>query len=270
MIPPAVLLAAAGLSSALSVPLSSSTISDPHALVGEALPMSPSYKPLRVFPEDLVFQVSWGPFIVGQATLEVKEIVDFNGRAAYHVVSRAVSNAWCDTFYKVRDLNESWIDARTLESLGYSKKLREGHFFRDEWVLYDHARHAYLAKRTGRDGNFTFATGTTTAHVQDVLSSLYYVRTRDELRPGASVILDVNTRQNWPLIVRVAKSRKVRVPAGRFDALLLEPALRHEGLFIQKGRKLQIWLAQNPSLTPVLMKVEVFFGHISAKLTKML
>ena len=29
------------------------------------------------------------------------------------------------------------LDARTLTSLGYAKKLREGQFFRDEWVLYD-------------------------------------------------------------------------------------------------------------------------------------
>jgi len=251
------------------VTLSSATVADPHQLVGKAIAYSPRLKALTSFPENLVFKVTWGVFEVGEATLEVKELVEFNGRPAYHVVSRANSNPWCDAFYKVRDVNESWIDAETLDSLGYSKKLREGHFFRDEWVLYDQQRHTFLSKRVGRDGNFSYAAGTTTAHVQDILSAMYFVRSH-ALTPGKDVVLDVNTRENWPLIVHVAKSERVRVPAGRFQADLVEPALRHEGLFIQKGRKLQIWLADDAKKTPIMMKVEVFFGHISARLWKML
>lgn len=260
---------AAAQAPGVPVVISSATISDPHQLVGATIPYTSEFKALTAFPEDLVFKVTWGVFDVGEATLEVKELVEFNGRPAYHVVSRATSNPWCDAFYKVRDINESWIDARTLDSLGYFKKLREGRFSRDEWVLYDQERHTFLSKRVERNGSFTFFAGTTTAHVQDILSSMYFVRSHP-LDPGQNIILDVNTRENWPLVVPVVKRQKVRVPAGNFQAALAEPALRHEGLFIQKGRKLQIWLADDAKKTPVMMKVEVFFGHISAKLWKML
>lgn len=262
-----VLLAAAAARAAEPPVTLSAAITDPHQLVRGQVSSPPEGAPgLTAFPEKLVFDVAWGILGVGQATLEVEDIHDFNGRPAYHIVSRAISNHFCDGFYKVRDLNESWMDAKTLTSLGYSKKLREGHYFRDEWVLFQDGK--WLSKSAGRDGNFTVTTGTNPVLVQDVLSSMYFLRGK-ELKPGTEVVLDVNTRQNWPLVVRVLKKERVKTPAGRFDAFVVEPAMRQEGIFIQKGKSLQIWLTDDPKHVPVMMKVEVFFGSITARLAKM-
>ncbi len=258
----AALLAAAP---AAAFEISSSTVRDIHQLAGPILSTGQARAPLTAFPEQLSFQVTWGPFSVGTATLEVEDVVEFSSRPAYHVVSRAISNDWCDGFYKVRDLNESWIDAAQLDSLGYAKQLREGHYYRDEWALFEHKRGAFLARTNGRDGNFEYQHGPIPARVQDILSSLYYLRSKP-LVPGKDIQLDVNTRKNWPLVVHVVKKERVKTPAGRFDTILVEPALREEGIFIQKGRRLQIWLTDDARKMPVQMKVEVFFGHITAKL----
>lgn len=244
----------------------SPAIADPHQLVGGVGAMKAEYRTLAAFPEKLIFDMAWGMIGVGQATLEVEDLVEFNGRAAYHIVSRALSNHFCDGFYKVRDINESWMDAETLTSLGYSKRLREGHFFRDEWILNQNGK--WVGKWAGRDGNFSVATGTAPIGVQDILSSMYFLRNKT-LTPGTDIVLDVNTRQNWPLVIRVIKKERVKTPAGRFDAFLVEPALRHEGIFVQKGNRLQLWLTDDPKHVPVMMKVEVFFGSITARLSKM-
>lgn len=241
----------------------------PSQLMGPQLSYSPEFKPLPVFPEKLVLSVSWGLISVGEATLGVDKIVMFNGRPAYHIVSEARSNSFCDAFYPVRDLNESWLDARTLTSLGYSKKLREGHFFRDEWVLYDRDAGTFVARRTDRDGHFAVRTGTIPAQVQDILSSIYFVRSHD-LPAGGEVVVDVNTPDNWPLVVKVTGREKVKVAAGEFSAVLVEPAMRREGLFVQKGKRLRLWLSDDASKRTVMMKVEVFFGHITAVLRQMI
>jgi hypothetical protein len=169
----------------------------------------------------------------------------------------------------VRDLNESWVDAMTLSSLGYSKKLREGKFFRDEWVAYDSPNRRFSSRTVNRDSTFSVTSGTIPAAVQDILSSLYYVRSQP-LEPGSSVVLDVNTKENWPLVVRVVRRETVRTPAGTFKTVLVEPGIREEGIFIQKGKNLQIWLTDDARRVPVLMKVEVFFGHVTARLSNML
>lgn len=244
-------------------------IVSPSQLMGREVPYDPSFKKLPVFPEKITLQVSWGMLDVGEATLGVSRIVMFNGRPAYHLVSEARSNAFCDTFYRVRDLNESWLDARTLTSLGYSKKLREGGFFRDEWVLYDRDAGTFVARRVDRDGKFAVRTGTIPAQVQDILSSIYYVRAQ-ELAGRSEVIVDVNTPDNWPLSVKIKQRETVKTHKGRFKAVMVEPEMRREGLFVQKGKRLRLWLSDDAQKRPLLMKVEVFFGHVTASLREML
>ncbi|MBI5211704.1 MAG: DUF3108 domain-containing protein [Elusimicrobia bacterium] len=241
-------------------------LADPRDLIAGETSLSTAVARIPGFPETLVFDMSWGLISVGEATLENNRVVDFAGRPAYEIRSTAFSNRFCDTFYKVRDLNFAWLDAERLDSLGYLKNLREGHFFRDEWVLFDAGSRRFLARTTGRDGNFSVKQGTIPASVQDILSSMYYIRTK-ELREGAEIVLDVNTKDNWPLVVKVGKKRSVKVPAGRFETFLLEPMLRREGIFIQKGKRLRIWVTADERKIPVLMKVEVFFGHVTAALS---
>lgn len=246
-----------------------SAIISPSQLMGREVPYDPSFMKLPVFPEKITLQVSWGMLDVGEATLQVSRIVMFNGRPAYHLVSEARSNSFCDTFYRVRDLNESWLDARTLTSLGYSKKLREGGFFRDEWVLYDRDANTFVARRVDKKGDFAVRTGTIPARVQDILSAIYYVRAQD-LEGRSEVIVDVNTPDNWPLSVKIKQRETVKTHRGRLRAVMVEPEMRREGLFVQKGKRLRLWLSNDAQKRPLLMKVEVFFGHITASLREML
>lgn len=244
-------------------------IVSPSQLIGPEVPYIPAYKALPAFPEKLTLAMSWGLLSVGESTLSVDKIVMFNGRPAYHLVHEARSNSFCDTFYPVRDLNESWLDARTLTSLGYSKKVREGHFFRDEWTLYDRDEGRFVQRRVARDGSFSIRVGTIPAKVQDVLSSIYYVRAQP-LPDGGEVVVDVNTPDNWPLVVKVTDRETVKTPAGRFKTVLVEPAMRREGLFVQKGKRLRLWFSDDPRRAFVMMKAEVFFGHVTAALKEML
>jgi hypothetical protein len=245
----------------------STTTASPSELMGPPIPYATDYLSLTAFPEQLVYDIAWGVLGVGQATLEVRDIVEFNGRPAYHVLMRVASNKFCDGFYKVRDVNESWIDARTLWSLGYSKNVREGGFYRNEWLLNSEGR--WVAKWAGRDDNFAVATGTAPIGVQDILSAVYYLRGQP-LEVGREIVLDVNTRQNWPLVIKVLKKERIKTEAGRFDAYKVEPTLRGEGIFVQKGNKMQIWLTDDPKHVPVMIKVDVFFGSITAKVAKMI
>lgn len=247
----------------------STSIVSPAQLIGPAVPYSPDYLPLPSFPEKLTFDMSWGLLSVGEATLGVDKIVMFNGRPAYHIVSEARSNSFCDTFYVVRDLNESWLDARTLTSLGYSKKVREGHFFRDEWVLYDRDAGTFVNRRTSKDGSFNVRIGTIPAKVQDILSSIYYTRAQS-LTDGGEVRVDVNTPDNWPLIIKVMKRERVKVGAGRFESVQVEPGMAREGIFVQKGKRLRLWFSDDAKKTMLMMKAEVFFGNVTASLREML
>ena len=247
--------------------VSSAAINVPYDVINGTLPYSKQYPQVTWFKEHLEYELKWGILALGEATLGVPQIDDFGGQPAFRIVSTARTTKFGDKFYKVRDLNESWVHVGDFRSLGYSKKLREGDFFRDEWVLYDYSDNTWLSKRVNRDESFHYSTGTIPGAVQDILSAIYMIRPK-KLNVGDEIVFDVNTKSTWPLKVKVLRKQTVVVPAGRFKTVVVEPFLREEGLFIQKGKKMQVWLTDDEEHVPVLLKVDIVLGKISAYLTK--
>lgn len=216
--------------------------------------------------ERFVYDIRWGVITAGSASLEVRAQVERNSRPAYHLVATARSNRLIDAFYKVRDSNEAWLDMQTLVSHGYEQHLREGpRYWVDESVVFNHEqRRCYIVevKKDQREER----QAAIPPNVLDIFSSFYYVRTQP-LEVGRRLVLDVSTSgKTWPLVVEVKRRETVRVPAGRFECFLLEPSLRERGLFIKKGKRLEVWITVDERRMPVLMRSEVFIGHVSAEL----
>ncbi len=206
--------------------------------------------------EKLVFSVQYGLVTAGEATLEVRNIAEMNGRHAYRIVSDARTNDFFSKFFEVRDRYESYMDTTELYSLRYEKHIREGKFKRDEWVEFDQVAH----RATYKDKVVPIP-----PRAQDVLSALYYVRTLP-LEVGQSISLANHTdKKNYPLLVKVHGRERVKVDAGEFDCLIVEPILRGPGIFTQKGR-LMVWLTDDERRMPVLMKSKVVIGHVAAVL----
>ncbi|OGS02591.1 MAG: hypothetical protein A2204_05485 [Elusimicrobia bacterium RIFOXYA1_FULL_47_7] len=212
--------------------------------------------------ESLTFNISWHFIYIGFGTLEVESLVDYNGRKAYHLLSRAESAAWIDNFYKVRDINESLMDFQSLCTLNYSSHIREGRDKRDETVIYDHENQTYRVVETSK-------TGTIPLWVNDVLSALYYVRTKD-LSVGASIVMDGHTGdKSWPLIVHVIKTEEIDTSIGKVKCWVVEPKIREgAGIFKAKGT-LKIWLTADEKKIPVYMTSKVALGYVEAKLANM-
>lgn len=220
--------------------------------------------------EDLVFQIRWGVVTGGYATLTVPSIDSIGGQSAYHILSEARSTGVVDSFYKVRDRNEAWLDTVSPRSLRYSKKILEGNYSVDEVVDLDQTALTFHTTEIRHDKNNAREDkrGGIPPNVLDVLSSLYYIRSLP-LEVGKSFTIDVHSGdKTWPLVVNVKKQEKIKVKAGKFLCYRVEPVLRERGIFISKGKKLEVWLTADARHLPVLMRSEIFIGHVSAELVK--
>ena len=209
--------------------------------------------------EYLEFGVKYGIIPAGTEVFQIPEIIEYNGNKCYKVVSTAHTNGFVSTFYKVRDTVFSYIDYDGIFSHYFRKRLREGGYKADKQTIYDQRRHLAI---TGNDTIPTYS------FVQDVFSSFYYIRTQ-EITPGADIQIDNHTgKKNYPLKVIVHGKETIKVPAGEFDCIMVEPVMRADGIFKAKGR-IKIWLTDDRYKMPVKMQTEVFFlGSISAKLKK--
>ncbi len=209
--------------------------------------------------ERFEFSVGYGVIKAGTAVMEIPEIVKLDGRKCYHIVSSARSNKFFSVFFKVDDRVESFMDVHGLYSLRYDKHLREGKFTADVSMVFD--QHNNLAIYNAGEDTFEVA-----EYVQDVLSAFYFVRTQ-KLTVGKSIFVDNHTdRKNYPMEVKVLRKEKVKVEAGEFDCLVVEPILQTPGIFEQKG-SLTVWLTDDEVKMPVLMKSKVIVGSISTELT---
>jgi len=217
--------------------------------------------------EDLFFVVRWGLVTGGHSTLAIHGIDQLNGRPAYHLVEDAHSSGLVDTFYSVHDRNDSWLDIESLTTLRYEKRVREGRYRIEETVDFDQMNHHFRDYSNRLDkGTTEYIEGDLTPNILDVLGSLYYVRTLP-LEVGETYTIDVyDGKKIWPLVVTVKKREKVKVPAGKFDCFLVEPLLRQPGIFVSKGKKLEVWLTADRYRMPVLMRSEIIIGHVSAEL----
>jgi hypothetical protein len=209
--------------------------------------------------ERFEYSVGYGMIKAGTAVMEIPEIVKFAGKKCYHIISTAQSNKFFSVFFKVNDKVESLMDVHELYSLRFDKHLREGKFKAEISMLFDQENHLAIYN----NGQDTFSVP---AYVQDVLSAFYLVRTR-ELKVGQSIFVDNHAdKKNYPLEVKVLRKERIKVPAGTFDCVVVEPILRASGIFQQKG-SLTVWLTDDQIKMPVLMKSKVVIGSISTELT---
>jgi len=209
--------------------------------------------------EDLVYEIHFGVVSAGEARMRIEpETVTIQGRECYHILSLVKTSDFFSSFFKVDDRVETFMDVAGLFPWRYEKHIREGKYKADRSARFDPL--AGLAV-SGKD------TIQIAPYTQDVLSIIYYLRTL-EMQPGDSILIDnYEDKKFFPLTVRVKKQETVKVPAGKFSCLLIEPGLR-AGSFIEQKGKMWIWLSSDSRRLPVKIKSKISFGSIVMELKK--
>ncbi len=215
--------------------------------------------------ESLQYGIYYSFVKAGTAYIKTRGLVSKNGKTAYLIQTTAFSASVIDSVYKVRDINYSWLDADSFHSLGYSQSLREGNYQRDEWVTFDNENGRFYGQVQKKEEPHAIA-GELKQQVLDILTSLYYVRSKP-LQVGQDITFDIiNREEQYPLIVKVLGKETVKTPAGKFNCWVVEPQFRGEGIFVAKGKSLKVWLTDDTYRMPVKMSVEVFIGSVTAEL----
>lgn len=215
--------------------------------------------------ENLQYGIYYSFIKAGTAYIKTRGITEHNGKKAYLIQTTAFSASVIDSVFKVRDINFSWIDVATHYSLGYAQSLREGNYVRDEWVNFEPENRRYYGEVKKKKDPRPIS-GELDQPVLDMLSSLYYVRSRP-LETGKDITFDIiNREERYPLVVKVLGKETVKTKAGKFNCWVVEPQFRGEGIFVAKGKSLKVWLTDDEFRMPVKMSVEVFIGSVYAEL----
>lgn len=214
--------------------------------------------------EKLTFRLKWTIFTAGEAVLEVLPNETIDGQKARHFVLRAKSNAFIDTFYKVRERIDAYTDLDLNHSLLYKKKQIEGKANRDVVVTFDwHNFKAQFIMFGDKYPPVTIAPGTF-----DPLSVFYYARLLD---------WEVNREIRCPITdgekfvigrANILKRETIKVAGQTYDTFLIVPDLQHIGGIFEKSKdaKIQLWVTADHRRIPVKIKSKVAVGSFVGEL----
>jgi len=231
------------------------------------LPGTPAPGPLPAFlpGERLTYNVSWSNIVsAGTAVMEVKQERTADGKDLLRFISTATSIGMLDSFYTVRDTVQSLYDPRTQLSRSYSLDQRHGKRKRKRTLVFDHD-----AKKATYTSDGATEVVDIKDHVQDALSSLYYIRSVQTLTEGSSIKIPINdSGKNWDVEVQILGREKVKTSVGEFNTIKVKTYPKYEGVFMHKG-EIFMWLTDDRWRVPVLMKSTIAIGSIVADLTEM-
>jgi len=205
--------------------------------------------------ERLTYDVKFGPVRAGSGSMEIAGIEPMRGLPAYHVRFRVTGGA---LFYKVNDAFDSWMDVRNLNSLRFVQDLNEGRKERDKRFDIYPERAAYVEEGKPEKASVT--------QPLDDASFLYFVRTIP-LVVGQTYEFNRYFRPDRnPVKIKVLRRESVEVPAGKFNAIVVQPIIKTSGIFGENGHA-EIWLSDDASRMMLQMKSQLKFGSLNLYLT---
>ena len=229
-----------------------------------ATPIQPKIEALEP-GEILTYDITWSNIVTaGTATTEIKEGM-LDGKKVLLFIVTTHSAGLVDTFYRVNDRLESVFDPGIMQSLKFSLTETHGKRKRNRELVFDHANKTVIST-LNQDPPETLKIPD---HVQDALSSLYYLRTLDDFIVGKPITIQVHdSGKNWSVEVQTLGREKVTTPAGEFATIKVRTFPKYEGVFMNKG-EIFVWLTEDRRRAPVLMKSTISIGSLVSTLTKM-
>jgi uncharacterized protein DUF3108 len=104
--------------------------------------------------------------------------------------------------------------------------------------------------------------------VQDVLSVIYYLRTKP-LEVGNSFEVPISdSGKVYRIPMQVTEKRRMKTLLGRVDVVRVDPELFGPNRMIHTGGQLSIWLTDDPQHIPVRARVKNEYGTFDIKLKK--
>ena len=196
------------------------------------------------------YDVKFGIIHVGGGSMEVSDVQLMRGHDVWHTIFRFKGGT---IFYHVNDVFESWFDQDSMASLRFAQHLEEGGKVRNrDYMIYPERSVFQLNDKPEQPS---------VSNPLDDGSFLYFVRSLP-LVVGETYTFDryFNPKSN-PVTIKVLRRERISVPAGKFDAIVVQPIIKTAGIFSDRGEA-QVWFSDDSARIVLQMKSKLSFGSL--------
>ena len=204
--------------------------------------------------ETLEYRVSFGPFHVGTARLLVIEMDTIRGEPCYQVQFTIHAHA---LFYTLDDSMRSWFGASDLVSRRFAQNTN------DNGTLRAHRYEIFPERRMWiRDEQDS--AGTVPEPLDDA-SFFFFARTLPYEDEQTYILPRYFLADRNPITIRVLGRQSIRVPAGRFGAVVVRPIFKTGGIF-GEGGEATIWFSDDSTRIPLRIRASMVLGTLDISL----
>ena len=222
--------------------------------------------------ESLKFKGSYFMSSLWADLAEVKtEVADLKsgGKSLYVITATASTYSNYDSFFRIRDLFQTYIDVNQVKPYMFKRVVDEGGYKFD--MKYVIQRNALQAKfEFNRSGNTRNEVIKITENTQDLVSILYYVRTLDfekmTLNKNISVSTLIDDKVQDVVLIFKGKENIKTDALGAVNCYKLGVSVNNKGIINKESNN--IWLTADKARIPVLVKAEIPVGSVQLRLVE--
>lgn len=205
--------------------------------------------------ERLVYHAKWGSVTAGEAVIETLPIETIQGRKSYHFAMTAKTSPRVDSFYPIRERQDSFTDLELTRTLFYAKR-RTGHHPRDIVVNFDwHKLTATFVNGGEPQQPVTIVPGTL-----DPLALIFYIRSK-KLEVGEALEIPMTDGKRCASVKATVTGRETLTIDDRtYDSVVVVPEMESLSWFLRKGRALKLWYSADEQKIPLRMQSQLAIG----------
>ncbi len=210
--------------------------------------------------EKLTYRLKYSFFTAGEAVFGVDSgQVNMQDQPCYHFYGDGRSLSTFEWFFKAHYRHDTYANAGTLRPLQYTHNRREGKYRFNDTVQYNVAE----SNIKGIKGLFAMREPT-----YDLLTAIYMARCLNVRENEIGKYYSIPTFYEdgiYPLGVKVVGRERIRVSAGTFDCILVQPRVIAGDVF-KEDNKMTIWVTDDGNYIPVKIESPILIGTVRAEL----
>lgn len=214
--------------------------------------------------EKLRYRISYGFVDAGEATLELKSTQKKgnNGRELIHAVGIGKTLGGFNSFYKVEDRYETYLDKKGIFPWFFVRRVDEGGYKINQDYSFKHEKSKV---DNGQGKNFKIPVG-----VQDMISSFYYARTLNLTGVKKGKVFQFNCFMDdelYNLKIKYVGDEEINIRKGKFKCHKFVPVVQ-TGRYFKNEEDVNFWVTSDKNKIPVLVRAKIPVGVVKMHLVE--
>ena len=216
--------------------------------------------------EKISYRIHYGFINAGVAELTTSSI-NYKNKPHLRVVGTGKSTGIVNTFFKVNDIYESYIEIATELPSFYVRNVSEGSYRRHYETTFNHSDKTLVLENKLKKETKHFKTF---AGIQDMLSAFYHLRNMDHsnFKIGRQIKLNVwIDDESYPFILKVVGVETKKTKFGKIECLKIVPSVQSGRVFKEK-EGVTMWVTNDQNHIPVEIEAKLLVGSLKASLSQ--